>query len=205
LIQPQLVVIAGPNGAGKSTSAPALLPEGLPFINADDIANRLASDGDSKQIAAGRELLTEWSRLESEQADFAIETTLASISLAPRIGRLKEKGYQFHLIYFWLPNPEFAIERVAERVRLGGHNIPVETIRRRYNRGLSNFFNLYRPISETWAVYLNVETGNTELIATGGVNITDSIISGADWDHFNEQNPHSQRVKNPKGNNSQVF
>jgi len=43
-----------------------------------------------------------------------------------------------------------AIERVANRVRQGGHDIPVPTIRQRYQRGLSNFGSLYRPVVDGW-------------------------------------------------------
>jgi predicted ABC-type ATPase len=50
---------------------------------------------------------------------------------------------------------EFAVERVAERVRMGGHNVPEETIRRRYHAGIGNFFRLYRPMADTWFFYDN--------------------------------------------------
>ena len=54
------------------------------------------------------------------------------------------------VLYFWLNSPELAIERVKARVAAGGHNIPEETIRRRYNVGLSYFFNDYAPACERW-------------------------------------------------------
>jgi predicted ABC-type ATPase len=85
----------------------------------------------------------------------AIETTLASRTFAPLFRDVTPRGYQIHLVYYWLADPEDAIRRVAERVRLGGHHIPAEIIRRRYFRGLRNFFSLYRPIVHTWRVYDN--------------------------------------------------
>ena len=45
-------------------------------------------------------------------------------------------GYQFHLVFLWLPHPDMAVARVAARVREGGHDVPEETIRRRYEAGL---------------------------------------------------------------------
>ena len=54
------------------------------------------------------------------------------------------------LLYFWLRSPELAIERVKARVEAGGHNIPEETIRRRYQVGIYYFFNNYAPICERW-------------------------------------------------------
>jgi len=187
LISPQLVVIAGPNGAGKSTSAPALLPEGMPFINADDIAARLDDATGNKEIAAGRELLNEWTRLEKEQADFAVETTLSSVSLAPRIKRLKQAGYQFHLIYIWLPSVDVAIQRVAERVRLGGHNIPELTISRRYARGINNCFNLYMPLADSWVIYLNSVSGDLKCIAKNDMDSDITVLSPEIWKLINDK------------------
>ncbi|MBM4056469.1 MAG: hypothetical protein FJ264_17745 [Planctomycetes bacterium] len=56
-------------------------------------------------------------RLAKERMDFAFETTLASRTFAPWIDELKKSGYIFHLVFLWLPNPEFALARVAERVQ----------------------------------------------------------------------------------------
>ena len=56
------------------------------------------------------------------------------------------------MIFLWLDNVELAIERVKERVRLDGHNIPDDTIRRRYDRGLKNLFELYLPVVDSWSV-----------------------------------------------------
>jgi predicted ABC-type ATPase len=93
--------------------------------------------------------------LAKKRVDFAFETTLASRTFAPWIAELLKTGYAFHLVFLWLPNEEFAVERVAERVRMGGHNVPEETIRRRYHAGIGNFFRLYRPLADTWFFYDN--------------------------------------------------
>ena len=62
------------------------------------------------------------------------ETTLASRTFASWLQGLKQKNYIVHLIYLWLHSEDLAIERVAERVRRGGHNIPEAVIRRRYKK-----------------------------------------------------------------------
>jgi predicted ABC-type ATPase len=60
-------------------------------------------------------------------------------------------------MFLWLPSPEFAIQRVAERVIQGGHNIPEPDIRRRYDRGLKNLFNVYLPIvDDVWIMNASV-------------------------------------------------
>lgn len=151
---PNLFVIAGPNGAGKSTSAPRLLtgPRRVAaFVNADDIA---IMEGVG-EIEAGRIMLGRLDALAGARQDFAIETTLASRSLRPRIEALKAAGYFFHLTFVWLPGADMAVERVAARVRAGGHAIPEAVIRRRYARGLENFFNLYMPFADAWQIVDN--------------------------------------------------
>jgi predicted ABC-type ATPase len=186
---PRIVVLAGPNGAGKSTAAPHLLPSDMPFVNADEIAKRLpASYLGNRDLEAGRILLRQLDGFEEARASFAVETTLASRSLAPRIQRLRESGYRFLLVYLWLPAPDLSIERVAARVRRGGHDIPADTIRRRYEAGLHNFFALYRPLADRWRVYQNSSLGRPELIASGGASSTRMrIIKAGIWNRIREQ------------------
>ncbi|HHT9146286.1 MAG TPA: hypothetical protein ACFYD4_11560 [Candidatus Wunengus sp. YC61] len=119
--------------------------------------------------------------------DFAFETTLASRTFAPWIKELKQTGYFFHLVFLWLPNEEFAIARVAERVRMGGHNVPEETISRRYNKGMNNFFQLYMPLADTWLFYDNSVAGAPKLLASGGREIGTSIENRFIWKQIQEE------------------
>ena len=91
--------------------------------------------------------------LASQRVNFAFETTLASRSFAPWLRQLAASGYAVHLVYLWLPSADFAVERVAERVRAGGHSVPSATVRRRYAAGLRNFFKLYQPLVSGWVLY----------------------------------------------------
>jgi len=102
-------------------------------------------------------ILRQMDEFERLGGSFAVETTLASRSLATRAESLQRQGYAFYLIYLWTPNPEFSISRVAARVRAGGHDIPEETIRRRHRASLRNFFELYQPIADAWQVFDNTE------------------------------------------------
>lgn len=154
---PSIVIVAGPNGAGKSTIAPALLRGALAvneFVNADVIASGLSAfDPDRAAIAAGRVMLARIRELASQRVNFAFETTLASRSFAPWLRQLVTSGYSAHLVFLWLPSADFAVDRVAERVRTGGHNVPPETVRRRYAAGLRNLFRLYQPLVSGWVLY----------------------------------------------------
>jgi len=182
---PHVIVIAGPNGAGKSTTAPMLLKGTLgvtEFVNADVIAQGLSAfQPERAAFHAGRVMLERLHFLAKERVDFAFETTLASRSFAPWIAKLKQSGYTFHLVFLWLPSTDFAVARVAERVRMGGHHVPEETIRRRYNKGIENFFRLYRPLSVTWRLYDNSEPSWPRIVADGRGDANETIYDPKTW------------------------
>lgn len=180
----EVFVIGGPNGAGKSTAAHALLPEYVgvrQFVNADEIARGLAGFApESVAAEAGRIMLGRIHALARTGVGFAFETTLASRSFAPWLGRLRETGYRVHLLYLWIPSAEFAIRRVAARVQAGGHEVPENVIRRRYERGRRNFVELYSPLADTWEVYDN--SGLTpRVVASGGRDEAPHILDGETW------------------------
>lgn len=155
---PDVILIAGPNGAGKSTLAPALLRDTLnipEFVNADTIAEGLSAFApEDASFDAGRVMLGRLHDLAEEGKDFSFETTLASRFYAGWLRALRESsGYQVSLVFLWLENVDIAIQRVAARVAAGGHSIPEETIRRRYDRGLRNLFELYLPIMNSWRIF----------------------------------------------------
>jgi predicted ABC-type ATPase len=165
---PQALIIAGSNGSGKSTAAVGVLPAGMPFINADLIAQEISGrPGAEGDITAGRLLIQRVEALLIQKEDFAFETTLATKKLKQRVEAWRLLGYEISLVFFWLPSVDLAVERVASRVRAGGHNVPAETIERRYVGGLRNFFEIYRDLADTWHVYDNSGEG-PRLIARGG-------------------------------------
>ena len=135
-----LYVIAGCNGAGKTTASYSILPEMLDcqeFVNADEIAKGLSPfQPESASFAAGRLMLNRIRQHISQETEFAFETTLSTLSYAPLLREAKKSGYEITLLFFYLNSPELAIKRVSTRVKEGGHNIPEDVIRRRYERGL---------------------------------------------------------------------
>lgn len=182
---PSLIAIAGPNGAGKSTSGPTLLQETLgvtEFVNADLIARGLSPFApDRAAIAAGRVMLDRMHDLARRRETFAFETTLSGRAYARWIAGLIESGYLFHVIFLWLPSPEHAIARVADRVRRGGHHVPDEVVRRRYDAGLENFFRLYRPLASSWQVYDNATGSEPRLVAIGGASTDTRVLDEQIW------------------------
>ena len=166
----KLYIISGCNGAGKTTASYTILPEMLDcneFVNADEIAKGLSPfNPDEVAIKAGRLMLTRIDELMEKGVDLAFETTLATRTYINTVKKAQEKGYLVTVLYFWLNSPELAVERVRIRVKEGGHNIPEKTIRRRYDLGISNMFNLYIPIADYWMFIDNSKTP-FEILAEG--------------------------------------
>jgi predicted ABC-type ATPase len=156
---PVCYIIAGPNGAGKTTFARKFLPEYvkcLDFINADLIAGGISPFVPEKAaIQAGRIMIEQIQHLAESRRDFGFETTLSGKSYANLLHKLKGKGYRIHLLFLWLPNADLAIERIADRVRKGGHTIPEGVVRRRFHKGLNNFIKIYRPLLNSWFIIDN--------------------------------------------------
>lgn len=181
---PRLYIISGCNGAGKTTASYSLLPEMLDckeFVNSDEFAKSLSPfDPSQASIQASRYMLMKVRYLLKRNEDFAVETTLATRTLLKIVKAAQDAGYTVTLLYFWLNSPELAIARVKARVAAGGHNIPEETIRRRYNVGIDYFFNIYAPISERWILADNSQIP-FRVIAEGSKN---DVINIKDEDTY---------------------
>ena len=163
----QLYIIAGCNGAGKTTASFTILPEILgckEFINADEIAKGLSPfQPESVAVQAGRIMLTRMDELLQKGETFAFETTLATKSYKQKIEWAQANGYEVTLLFFWLDSPNIAKERVAQRVAEGGHNIPLETIERRYYNGIANLFTIYIDMVDICYIFDNSEGERTPI------------------------------------------
>jgi len=186
-VSPQIAILGGINGAGKTSSSEPILRIGMRipiFVNADTIARGLnAFNPESEAVRAGRIMLEHLRNLASQRKSFAFETTLAARTYADWLAELRQTGYSVHLLYYWLDSPDLAIERVADRVRSGGHHIPEDTIRRRYSRSIRNFLELYRPVVSTWQVYDN-SNRKSRLIAFNN-SFFDTVLEQNRWELFN--------------------
>ena len=68
------------------------------------------------------------------------------------IAQWHEAGYRIELFFLSLPSAQFAIERVAQRVKQGGHDIPIDVIERRFASGIVQFEQVYRPLVDMWTL-----------------------------------------------------
>jgi len=154
---PQAYIIAGPNGAGKTTFAREFLPDDAgctTFINADLIAAGLSPLRPEAAAFAAMRLMAEMMHAcVRDGRDFAIETTLAGRTYAGLIRSWRAAGYDVRIVFLRLMLVEQAIDRVAQRVRLGGHHVPEDIVRRRFDQGWRHFNDLYRRLATSWTVY----------------------------------------------------
>lgn len=135
--QPRLLVFAGPNGSGKSTITKGITSVGL-YINADDIKRHLhCSDLEAAQMA---EKLRE--NCVKNKADFTFETVLSTDRNLDLLRRAKKAGYEIMAIYVLTKSCDINVARVQERVSAGGHDVPEEKIRKRYQRSLQKLKHL---------------------------------------------------------------
>jgi predicted ABC-type ATPase len=186
---PLVYIIGGPNGAGKTTAALSIMPgliDCYEYVNADAIAAGLSPFRPSEvPFEAGRLMLKRIRDLAAMREDFAFETTMASRSFAPFLLDCRRIGYLVQCVYLWLHSAELAVARVADRVENGGHFVPDEIVRQRFMRGIENFFRLYIPIADSWALYDNSEA-ETRLVAQklrgGGLDVEDLLL----WKRISE-------------------
>ena len=152
-------IISGPNGSGKTTFAREFLPNYAKcpnFINSDFIAQGLSPFSPGQvAIKAGKLVLQQIKEFTQRNVDFGFETTLAGKTYLRYFQDLKEKGYKLHLFFLWIPDAEFSRSRVRERAKSGGHDIPDETICRRYPRVIHNFVKIYIPLCDKVVCYSN--------------------------------------------------
>ena len=158
-MSPSVYIIAGPNGAGKTTFAREFLPNYADcknFINADLIAQGVSPfSPEAAAFRAGRLMLEEINSHARRREDFSFETTLSGRSYLNLIRRLRISGYNVHYFFLWIPTVELALTRVRGRVLQGGHDVPEDIVRRRFNRSMRNFLASYRRLGDSWTWFDN--------------------------------------------------
>lgn len=163
----KIFMISGPNGAGKTTTAMSFIASEMidEFINADEIARGLAPlHPESMALTASKLLVNRLKELLKAKKSFAFETTAAGTNYIKHLKQAQNAGYEIHLLFLWLPSPDLAIQRVVNRVKQGGHNIPEETIRRRYFSGLKNLVKHYLPLANLALILDNSIAGSNKVI-----------------------------------------
>ena len=174
---PRLYIIAGPNGAGKTTFAKEFLPHYAKcsnFVNADLIALGLSPFSPSLvSIKAGKLLLGQIKEFIHAKFDFAFESTLSGKAYISLIKEVKSKGYIVTVFFLWIPDVKLARERIKQRVKDGGHDVPFEDVKRRFQRSKLNFLKLYEPLCDSWILFDNSESKPREISCKEYVGLSD--------------------------------
>ena len=145
---PRIYVLAGADGAGKSSiGGAAFRASGADYYNPDEAARELLAARPGLALTeanaiAWRNGLALLEKAIQERLDFAFETTLGGNTIPRLLGEAAKSGTKILVWYVGLESPELHLERVALRVRLGGHPIPEETLRQRYERSRLNLAQL---------------------------------------------------------------
>jgi predicted ABC-type ATPase len=163
---PTLCILGGCNGAGKTTLTRELLPRLalMRFLNADEMARGLSPLVPTLcAFRAGRLLLEEARSLIAAKARFAIESTLSGKTYVALIREAKPRGYRFLLHYIVIGSAMQAVARVALRVKLGGHHVPEDDVRRRFDRSRRHFLEDYLPLADEWVLWENAEPPSASL------------------------------------------
>ena len=132
---PTLLVVAGPNGCGKSTLTRMSAFAGLEIIDPDAIARGMTV-GDLEQAA--REALRRRRAALGGGKSHLVESTLAGSGILHHMSAARRAGYRVILHYVSVGSPDSALDRIRNRVLLGGHDIPEEDVRRRFARSHAN-------------------------------------------------------------------
>lgn len=146
--KPEVIVFAGPNGSGKSTITSQLRPPNVPYINADDIQSALCCS--NLEAAQQAEVLRE--DYLSKGQSFCFETVLSTDRNLKLLKKAKDAGYFIRCYYVLTADPEINVARVASRVSAGGHGVPADKIRSRYERSL-NLIKEVVPVCDVCHIY----------------------------------------------------
>jgi len=170
-VSKKIIIIAGPNGAGKTTFATEFLPNEAScpiFVNADLIAAGISPfRSELVAVEAARLMLKQIKLHVLKGESFAFETTLSGRAYIRSIKQWQGLGYKVKLFFLQLPNVEFSQARVKQRVLEGGHSVADDVIERRFQKGRNNFYTLYQPIVDEWAVY-DTSSTDIQLLGEGG-------------------------------------
>ena len=156
-----MTIIGGANGSGKTTFAREIVAKfGIEYLGADEIAAELNANNPEKvAIEAARIFSRRLAESIETGKSLLVESTLSGVSLKKFLVTAKSNNFKISIYFVYLDSAELCVNRVASRVARGGHNVPPEDVRRRFQRSNQNFWNIYKPLADEWNLFFNVGDG----------------------------------------------
>ncbi|MBP5215321.1 MAG: AAA family ATPase [Alphaproteobacteria bacterium] len=148
LDNPWMIVVCGPNGAGKSTFYRDILSEdpfvkNAEFINLDNEAAEMAEKSgksvDEVMNEAGRKIIRRIDEKLENRQTFIYETTSSGRAHLNIMKKAKEHNFDIATVFIGLSSADLSVFRVKQRFMNGGHDVPIETIERRFPKIMNNF------------------------------------------------------------------
>ena len=126
---------------------------GADYFNPDEATARiLAANPDISTAEANSAAWHEGKRLLeraiAERLDFAFETTLGGHTISALLHEALTAGIELRVWFVGLSSPDLHVARVRSRVARGGHDVPEEKIRERYDRSRINLLELIPRLTE---------------------------------------------------------
>lgn len=151
-MKPRIYVLAGVNGAGKSSVVGSRARQrGMDYFNPDEAAAELVAQGaaldeaNARAWTEGKEMLEAAIRA---RRNFMFETTLGGNTIPRLLAQAADAGFDVNIWFVGLESVEKHMQRVRARVAAGGHDIPEEKIRERWNASRLNIINLLPHLTE---------------------------------------------------------
>lgn len=155
--QPEIIVIGGANGSGKTTlTREIIVKTGIVYLGADEIASEInRQTPENAAIDAARIFSRRLGEYIENQESLIVESTLSGISLKKFLVKAKAEGFKLSVYFIYLDSAELCIKRISSRVALGGHHVPPDDVRRRFDRSNKNFWNIYKELADKWSLIFN--------------------------------------------------
>ena len=150
-------------------------------MNADEIARGLSPFApESAGIRAGRVLLAEVGETIRLRSTFGWESTLAGHAQLKFLNRARGAGFEVEVHYLFVASIDICLQRIRQRVREGGHDVPARDVERRFKRSLANLVHLYLPIADRWTVWNAGTSAPHPILQSPGASLGDvsRILAG---------------------------
>jgi predicted ABC-type ATPase len=180
--QTELIIIGGANGSGKTTFAREIIADlGIKYLGADEIATEIDKrNPENVAIESARVFSQRLSESIEKGESLIVESTLSGVSLKKFLVRARAKDFKIRVYFVYLDSAELCVKRIASRVALGGHHVPPDDVRRRFERSNKNFWNIYKELADKWSLIFNAGDNFQPIVAGDekGVIIFDEVRYG---------------------------